>query len=489
VKRFPIRALILFFCIALILSAAGCGQSADAVSQTAAIRVQVQTPTRGALAQTASFGGRITPDESVYVIGKVSGTVSATHYKIGDTVKKGDVLFEIDPADVNLSVAQVKAAYEAAQATVAQATGSTYAAQLLQAETALKQAQSALKWTDDTYDIYDDSFSSTSQLLRQKAKAYEAAAKQAKEAYLALRSAMENGDEIIEDASAPGGMRAPTIDEVEAAYQAYLAAQSAYQESDAAYDTYIGSYETQYNQLHQGLDQAEIGIDAAQKAYDLTTGQAREELLAVVNAQLAQAKAGYDTALRQLSYTKVTCPIDGVVEQKNVAVNGMSSPSSAAYVVSNKDALNVTFNVSAEVAGNMSVGDAVTVENGTQSHTAEVVEIANAVGASTGLFAVKARIVGNLGDLPTGLAVKLTAITAKTQNGLIIPVAAVYYDKGNAYVYTVQGGAAVKTPVTLGILSNDSAEVIAGLSEASQIVTTWNPNLTDGSAVEIVQEG
>lgn len=463
-----VTVLAALLCVALVIPASGCNKAAPAAAgQSGAIRVQVQSPARGALEQTAAFTGRVSPDESVYVIGKVSGTVTATHFDVGDSVKKGDLLYEIDPVDVNLAVAQAKSAYEAAQASVAQASGSGYDAQLLSAQSALKQAQSAKKWTEDTYDVYDESYSATSKLLREQAKGYQAVMQQAKEAYQAL------------DVADPAR---------EEAYQAYLAAQAAYQKAQASYDTYVDSYQAQYNQLTQGLEQTEIGVDAAEQAYNLISGTAREELLAVVNAQLAQAKAGYDAALQQLSYTKVAAPIDGVVEYKSVSANGMSTPSTPAYVISNRDALCVTFSVSAGVAGAMSIGDAVKVENGSQTYAAEVVEIAAAVDAASGLFPIKARIAGSP-SLPSGIAVKLTAITARASDSLIVPVSAVYYDRGSAYVYTAADNTARKTPVTLGIVVGDKAQVIDGLTQDAEIITTWNPNLTDGISVEVGSEG
>jgi multidrug resistance efflux pump len=160
------------------------------------------------------------------------------------------------------------------------------------------------------------------------------------------------------------------------AQAAYLAKQAAFQSAENAYDDMLDSYETQYNQLTQGLDQAEIGLDSAQKAYDLTTGEAYEDMVTQANAQLDQAKAGYQAALKQLSYTKVTSPIDGVIEQKLVSENGISSQASPAYVVSNKDTLCVNFNVSADIARAMKTGDGVTVEYGQKSYPAEIIESA-----------------------------------------------------------------------------------------------------------------
>jgi multidrug efflux pump subunit AcrA (membrane-fusion protein) len=89
----------------------------------------------------------------------------------------------------------------------------------------------------------------------------------------------------------------------------------------------------------------------------------------------------------------------------------------------------------------------------------------------------------------TGVMVKLITVTARSSGGLVIPMSCVYYNKGDAYVYTVKDSVAVMTPVVLGIVSGDMAEVLSGIDESSDIVTTWNPNIADGAAVEASQEG
>jgi len=185
---------------------------------------------------------------------------------------------------------------------------------------------------------------------------------------------------------------------------------------------------------------------------------------------------------------KVYAPISGVIEKKNVAANGQYSPTSGpGYVVSNKDVLVVNFSVASDIAAAMSLGDEVTVEYGQQRYSATITEIGTMIDAASGLFPVKARLHEGANML-SGVSVKLTAVTAKAQNSLIIPLSAIYYDNGAGYVYTVTDNVAVKTPVVVGIISGDSAEIISGLDDTAQIIITWNPNLADGAAVEVSEE-
>ena len=182
----------------------------------------------------------------------------------------------------------------------------------------------------------------------------------------------------------------------------------------------------------------------------------------------------------------MTAPIDGIIEEKYVDTHATFGTSSPAYVISNKSIVNVEFSVSADIARSMAIGDAVEVESGSTVYHAEIVEIGNAASSSSGLFTVKARLEDG-SDLFTGVSVKLTAITAKAVDAMTIPLSTVYYESGDAYVYVAKEGAAVKTPVTLGVSDNEQAEVLQGLSPEDELITTWNPNLNDGVAIEILE--
>ena len=220
--------------------------------------------------------------------------------------------------------------------------------------------------------------------------------------------------------------------------------------------------------------------------YDIYKKQQTGENRETYELSRQAAENAYQQALQKLSYTQVTAPIDGIIEEKYVTTHATFGTSSPAYVISNKSIVNVEFSVSADIARSMAIGDAVEVESGSTVYRAEIVEIGNAASSSSGLFTVKARLEDG-SDLFTGVSVKLTAITAKAVDAMTIPLSTVYYESGNAYVYVAKEGTAVKTPVTLGVSDNELAEVLQGLSPEDELITTWNPNLNDGVAIEILE--
>lgn len=99
----------------------GCGSSKK--TETEKVNVEVQTPQSGEVTLDTDYIGTVSPEQQVYVVPLVSGTVTQVNYAVGDTVKEGDVLFRIDDEAAQLQMDNARAAYSQAQAGVNAATG------------------------------------------------------------------------------------------------------------------------------------------------------------------------------------------------------------------------------------------------------------------------------------------------------------------------------------------------------------------------------
>lgn len=437
----------------VLLGTVGCSGKTVTVSQASAIRVHTQAPVRDSISQKADFTGRVMPDDLVSVFGKAPGTVLKTYFEVGDTVKEGQLLYELDPSDNQIMLEQSKIAYELALKGIDSAeTGSGNELTELDYQTRINAAQNAYEAARATLELMvDDDFSMSD---------YKKARKKYKDA-------KDTWDKNPTDEN----------------YNALVAA-------ERSYNTELDQYgqRNKYNTYYVGFETAYDNYEAALKAYDIYKGITSGEKNETFDLQRQQAKLAYESAQQAMDNLKVYAPISGVIEKKNVTANGQYSPAAGAgYVVSNKDVLVVNFSVASDIAAAMALGDEVTVEYGQQRYSATITEIGTMIDAASGLFPVKARLLEGANML-SGVSVKLTAITAKAQNSLIIPLSAIYYDNGAGYVYIVTDNVAIRTPVVVGIISGDSAEIISGLDDAARIITTWNPNLADGAAVEVSEE-
>lgn len=68
----------------------------------------------------------------------------------------------------------------------------------------------------------------------------------------------------------------------------------------------------------------------------------------------------------------------------------------------------------------------------------------------------------------------------RAEGAMTVPVDAVNYDNGNAFVYCYEDGTAKKTMVEAGIYDSQNMEIISGLEADSQVIVTWSNELVDG---------
>ncbi|MBJ7415697.1 MAG: efflux RND transporter periplasmic adaptor subunit [Niveispirillum sp.] len=97
------------------------GQAEDkpmAVAAMPAVEVDVAPVVARKVVDWQSYSGRLEAVERVDIRPRVSGTITEVHFRNGAQVKKGDVLFTIDPAPYRAEVARAEAQLAATQARV-----------------------------------------------------------------------------------------------------------------------------------------------------------------------------------------------------------------------------------------------------------------------------------------------------------------------------------------------------------------------------------
>jgi RND family efflux transporter MFP subunit len=95
--------------------------------------VSVSTPLQRDLDTQVAFLGQYSAVEKVELRAQVGGTLTGIHFKDGDIVHKGDLLFVIDPEPYQIRMSQAQAQLEAAKARLDLATRELVRAQTLKA--------------------------------------------------------------------------------------------------------------------------------------------------------------------------------------------------------------------------------------------------------------------------------------------------------------------------------------------------------------------
>ena len=502
--------------VTLCVSATACGKNKE-MTQVSKVSVEVENPQMGELTSDTTYIGTVEPQQQVYVMPKLSGTVTQVNYKVGDTVKEGDVLFKIDDEAYQVQMDSAQAAYNTAQAGATAATSGARDLQNYQTEEQIRQLQKNL---NDTYESKDDMEDSLDELREQgKTASAQVASAQAsvdalsqslgvqKQDLAAKQTAMDEAKATYDDKKAD---TSATEEEKKAAEAAYNTAKTEYDAAAAAVTATssqlalakqglsaaqagVNTINSGKTQLKSGIDQIETSQDTltdslntAKQAYSITQNEVYPQTDATYTAQLNQAAVGIESAQMQLDYCTVTAPISGVIEAINVEKEGMAAAGNVAYIISNKDSMTVTFDVAEAAKNALNIGDHVTVERNGQTFDGSITEIGTMAGQQTKLFRVKATVTGAGDALPNGVSVKVSATTEKEDNKMLIPFDSLYFSGGDAYVYCVEDNKLVRTSVTVGLMDDEHAVIEDGLTTDSLVVDNWSAKLRNGAEVEIV---
>ncbi len=106
--------------------------------------VEIQGITRTTLSNESMVSGQVVADAGVSIVPTISGTILQVPVKVGDTVKKGQLLFRIDTSQITSSYGALKQSYDATQRMTNEA--------IQNAQAALPLAQSALTTAQGNYD-------------------------------------------------------------------------------------------------------------------------------------------------------------------------------------------------------------------------------------------------------------------------------------------------------------------------------------------------
>ena len=169
-----IRVLLLYAGILATQLLTGCDNKPAASSGPGLPAVTVSRPVQQKITEWDEYTGRFVAVKTVEIRARVSGFIDSIHFKDGQIVKQGDLLFTIDPRPYRLAVEQATADRDRARAKLAiassdveratplvrsqtvterefdtrKSTQDDASAAVMSAYAALKQAQLNLEWTE-----------------------------------------------------------------------------------------------------------------------------------------------------------------------------------------------------------------------------------------------------------------------------------------------------------------------------------------------------
>jgi len=244
---------------------------------------------RGNLRNTVTATGALQAVTTVQVGSQASGTISALYADFNSTVKKGQVVAQLDPSTAKAQVEQANANLQNARASLANAR-----AAVVNAQAGVRDAQAK-------------SLAASSTVQNNQAGVSGA------EANVAVLKAQQ--DDALS-----------LLKQQESLLKAGVVAQRDYDVAVTAYKTAEARYQQAVAQLNQAKlteqSSSKAGIAQSQAAIEQSKAQVQQAQAQVgqAQAQVQQAQAALSVAQVNLSHTTITSPIDGVVVSRDVNV-------------------------------------------------------------------------------------------------------------------------------------------------------------------------
>ena len=220
------------------------------------------------------------------------------------------------------------------------------------------------------------------------------------------------------------------------------------------------------------LDDASVALTQAKNQYDLTQKQFD---LKVAESALNAAKGDTASAQAQVSYTKITSPIDGVVTDRPFYAG--ETPGTGLPVVTVMDLSQIVAraHVSQLEASSLKAGNpaTITLPGMLAQVKGKITLVSPAVDANSTTVEVWVEAPNPKGELRPGQSVKVSMVSETIPQTVVIPVAALLTstDGVNTVITLDSDNAPHKNKVEVGIRDGQNVQVTKGLAGGERVVT------------------
>ena len=432
-------------------------------SQAAAVTAQkssLQTATArtGNIVLRASGTGTLVAASESSLGFKTSGTLTTLNVKVGDLVKSGDLIAQLDDSNLQLALSQAQQALNQ-----------------LVSPSAIATAQLAV--TTDQANIITAQTALNNQLYYQNAPLVQ----NEYAAYVIAKANLDKAQTAYDNAHV--GQYINNANEAQA-YQTLYNAQQAYNTAQYYYSLYSQAPTARaVNAAQATLDLAKAQLVEAQNLVTaLTGGTVPTNATGTGLNSLNQAKLNLQTAQNNLAYTKLTSPISGTVLSVSNSVGDTINSGSVFVTIADLTQSQLTIYMDPLDYSNIKVGynaNVVFDALPNLTYTGKVTLISPQLVTVSGNAVVEGDVVldskqasGATLTLPLGVTASVDIVAAQANNVVLVPVQALHELSPNNYaVFVVVNGKPVLKIVTVGLQDGTFAEIKTGL-KAGDVVST-----------------
>jgi len=236
---------------------------------------------------------------------------------------------------------------------------------------------------------------------------------------------------------------------------------------------------------------------APQNLASKQTLDSQHALVSQLEAQIKGDQASIDNARTQLSYTRITSPIDGKTGIRRVdpGNNVHASDTNGIVVVTQVKPISCIFTLPEEAlptinraleAGSVTVA-AVSRDGKTELDRGSIALVDNQIDQTTGTIRVKATFSNPHGALWPGEFVNARVLVNTQKAALTVPTPAIQRGPNGLFTYVIKSDSTVEArPLQISTENDNLTVVTDGLKEGEQVVVSNQYRLTPGARVHNV---
>jgi HlyD family secretion protein len=411
--------------------------------------------TRGDVTQTIEIVGAVRAVPSATLTWSTSGIVMPFTVKVGDRVKAGDTILELEPSTVTSGILQAQTSLIAAR---------TELAGLEAADTDYQTAAQTLADAEVTYNKARDDFAALIEVEGATIETVEPAIDKFYEAREALWTAKDNYL-AVEPLDATDQKRLDAIAALDTAQRAYNKSIDTIMTVGGLYfgTDYGSSNESKYLTYRT----AKAALNEARAAWNAARDNSEE-----ISAATAKVQALENT----INDSRIIAPFDGTITDIYIAGGDDVSNGDNAIQLDNLSTLVVDVSVSEVDVNNIQVGNSVTVAFDAitnKTYHGVVTQVGNSGIESSGVvkFNVSITIQDPDDQIKPGFTAVNTIIIDQAKDTLLIPLVVINTVNHEKMVTVMRNGIPTTVSVTLGARSDTYGALVSGdLQEGDLVV-------------------
>jgi RND family efflux transporter MFP subunit len=479
--------------------------------------VQVVPATSATIQDTIEAVGSLESPHKVELSPKSSGRIQYLEARVGDEVRAGQVLAQIDPSESDAQVLQAQASLAQARARLAEAklrrdpSKVAVSSQIEREEAAVRSAEAELE-----------------QVRRNSESSVQSAQAQVGDAESRVKAAgsqVTNAEAVVAREKATLKNAQTRLARVEDLYrQGFIAAQEV-DDAKTAVDVQAGNVkvaEAQVASARQArasagsqLEVARLQLSMTQKTAqsDVAAAEARavearsllkvaraneaenpayDENVAALQAAVDAAQAQLDLARSVHSNTVLSSTIDGVVTARNADPGSLASPGTPLLVVQSLEWLFFKSSLPVEAMSLVKQGQTVQVTvDGVEGRTFEgkVTHVNLVADEASRQFDVQVRLENPDRALRPGMFGRIRIVTREVEASVAVPKESVREtDQGRTVTVVGEDMKAQVRHVETGATDGKLVEIVSGVEPDEQVVTLSYMPLRDGQDVQFPTE-